>query len=207
MAKDAQDGGIWRRSRWRLALWGGAALLLLLPLVAMRFTDEVAWGALDFAVFGAMLAAACTAVELAARATEDLAYRAAVGLAVGAAFLMIWIQLAVGIIGDEGDPANLMFGGVLAVGAVGAFVARFRPRGMARALAATALAQALVGVAALIGGLGIEAVLLSAFFAALWLASAWLFHRAERERGPSGRPGGGEGRLARQDFAEKEGTR
>ena len=31
------------------------ALLLLIPLLAMRFTDEVAWSPTDFAVAGALL--------------------------------------------------------------------------------------------------------------------------------------------------------
>ena len=42
-----------------------------------------------------------------------------------------------------------MYFGVLAVGFIGAFIARFQPRGMARALFATAVAQALVPVIAL----------------------------------------------------------
>ncbi|WP_246329246.1 hypothetical protein [Chthonobacter rhizosphaerae] len=122
----------------------------------MRVTDEVAWDGADFAVFGAMLLAACGAVELATRATASLAYRGAVGIAAVAAFLLVWINLAVGVIGSEDDPANQMFAGVLAVALLGALVARFRPRGMARALAATALAQGLVGALAVAAGLGTE---------------------------------------------------
>ena len=60
---------------------------------------------------------------------------------------------------------------------------------MARALAVTALAQALVGVIALIAGLGSTGanwprviVVLTGFFAALWLLSAWLFRKAAREQ-------------------------
>jgi peptidoglycan/LPS O-acetylase OafA/YrhL len=75
----------------------------------------------------------------------------------------------------------------LAVGILGAFVAGSQPHGLARALALTALAQALVGVIAVIAGWGSgeanwpEAIVfLTAFFVALWLASAWLFRRAGR---------------------------
>ena len=39
----------------RPVVWGGAALLLLAPWLAMRLTDDVAWTGGDFAVFGAML--------------------------------------------------------------------------------------------------------------------------------------------------------
>ena len=164
-------------SRWRLAGWGAAAVLLLVPLVAMQFTDEVDWSAADFAVFGAMLAGAGGALELAVRMTRNTAYRAAVGVALAAAFLLVWANGAVGIIGSEDNPANLMFGGVLAVGIVGAAVARFRPGGMARALVATAVAQALVAVIAAVAGLG-NIFVSTGLFGALWLASAWLFRRA-----------------------------
>lgn len=166
-----------RGSRWRIVLWSAAAALLLVPLVAMQFTDEVDWSAADFAVFGAMLAGAGGAFELAVGMTHNTAYRAAVAVALGAAFLLVWANGAVGIIGSEDNPANLMFGGVLVVGIVGAAVARLRARGMARALVVTALAQALVAVIAAASGAGYIFVA-TAFFCALWLASAWLFRRA-----------------------------
>jgi hypothetical protein len=188
MAGNAENGGGRRGRLWRIAPWVIAALILLLPLVAMQFTDEVVWDETDFAVIGAMLFGACGAYELAARMTGNIAYRAAVGVAVVAAFILIWINLAVGIIGSEDNPANLMYGGVLAVGILGALVVSFQPHGMARTMAATALAQALVGVIALIGGLGSTGanwpgaiVFLTGFFAALWLLSAWLFRKAARE--------------------------
>jgi hypothetical protein len=194
VAGNTENGGARRVSRWSLAVWGAAALLLLLlPLVAMQFTDEMDWDETDFLVFGAMLVVACGIYELAARTTGNSPYRAAVGVAVAGAFILVWINLAVGIIGSEDNPANLMYGGVLAVAIIGAVIARFQPIGMARALAATALAQALVGVIALAAGLGSTApsfpqaiVVLTGFFAALWLISAWLFRKAARDQVPAG---------------------
>src|SRR5688500_927904 len=182
----SSGSGIERRgSRWRIAVWGTAALVLLLPLVAMQFTEDVAWDLADCAIFGAMLVGACGTYELAARMTRNSAYRAAVGVALAAAFILVWINLAVGIIGSEDNPANLMYGGVLAVGIVGAIVARFQPHGMARALVATALAQALVAMIAMIAGLGFTGPS-TVFFAALWLISAWLFRKAAREQTSAG---------------------
>src|SRR3712207_5946849 len=102
----------------------------------MQITDEVIWDETDFAVIGAMLFGACGAYVLAARMTGNIAYRAAVGVAVVAAFLLIWMNLAIGIIGSEDNPANLMYGGVLAVGILGALSVRVQPDGMARALVA-----------------------------------------------------------------------
>ena len=193
MAGNSEIDGGGRGRFWRMAPWTIAGLILLLPLAAMQFSDEVVWDETDFAVTGAMLFGACGAYELAARMTGNIAYRAAVGVAVVAAFILIWINLAVGIIGSEDHPANLMYGGVLAVGILGALIVRFQPHGMARVLAATALVQALVGVLALIAGLGSiganwpgAIVVLTGFFAALWLISAWLFRKAAREQTPAG---------------------
>jgi len=158
----------------------------------MQFTDEVNWDVADFAFAGALLVGVGVPYELAVRKTGDTAYRAAVGVALAAAFILVWVNGAVGIIGSEDNDANLMYGGVLAVGVIGAIIARFRPRGMARALFATALAQTSVAVIALIAGLGspesgpLEIVALNGFFVALFVGSALLFREAARggpERG------------------------
>jgi hypothetical protein len=116
--------------------------------------------------------------------TYHTTYRFAAAVALVAAILLIWLSLGVGIIGRDGDPANLMYFGVLAVGIIGALVARFRPRGMARALFTTALAQTSVAAVALVAGLGypwsgpLELSLLNGFFVAMFVGSAWLFRRA-----------------------------
>ena len=173
------------RSAVRILL--ATALVLLVPMVAMLIGDDVAWGPVDFAIVGALVVAIGVVREVTVRKAGDRAYRVAVGVAVGAALLLVWMSLALGIVGEDGDPADLMYAGVLAVGIVGAVGARFRPSGMANALLATAAAQALVAVIALIAGkhetpissVG-EIVGLNAIFVALFLASAWLFRRAAR---------------------------
>lgn len=122
---------------------------------------------------------------------DNTAYRLAVAIALGAALILVWLSLGVGIIGADGDPANRMYFGVLAVGIVGALIARFRPRGMAHTLIAAALAQALVLVIALIARLGqpysgpLELLGLNGFFIALYVGSAWLFRNAARGGAPS----------------------
>ena len=117
------------------------------------------------------------------------AYRLALGAAVATPFLLLWIIGAVGLIGVEGDPFDRIYGGVIAVGVIGALIARFRPRGMARVMVAAAFAQALVAVIALIIGKQhspvssvIEILGLNGFFVVLWLVSARLFVRAARLR-------------------------
>ena len=173
------DSG-WRRNRWRIVGWCTAVILLLLPLIAMQFTDEVDWNVADFIVFGAMLLVAGGAFEMATRLSSNQAYRAASGVALAAAFILIWVNLAVGIIGNEENPANLMCFGVLAIAFVGVVIARFQPNGMARAMVATAIAQALVAVIALFTGLGYTFVITGGFVA-MWLTSAWLFRKSRLE--------------------------
>jgi hypothetical protein len=108
----------------------------------------VDWDVLDFVVFGALIAAVAVTYRLAMRWTGDSAYRFAVGVALAGAFLLVWVNGAVGIIGASGNDANMMFFGVLGIGVIGAFMGRFQAHGMARALCATALAQVLDGVIA-----------------------------------------------------------
>jgi hypothetical protein len=111
-------------------------------------------------------------------------YRFAIAVALIASLLLIWLSLGVGIIGKDGDPANMMYFGVVAVGIIGAVIARFKPKGMSRALVAMAAAQALVTLITLIGRLGLpysgpaEIILLNGFFIAMFGFSGWLFKRA-----------------------------
>lgn len=111
-------------------------------------------------------------------------YQLAIGLALVTVLILVWLSLGVGIIGKDGDPANLMYFGVIAVGIIGSCIVRFQPEGMAVALFATAIAQALVAAIALIAGLGrpwsgpAEILLLNGFFVALFAGSAWLFRQA-----------------------------
>ena len=125
--------------------------VLLIPAAAMFWKVEGwAWSAADFVIMWLLLAAAIAAYSVLARQAPNRAYRFAVGLAVTAAVLLFWVNGAVGIIGSEDNPANLLYGGVVALGLVGAATARLRPLGMARALAVTAAAQFLVPLVALI---------------------------------------------------------
>lgn len=150
------------------------AALLLVPLIAMQYTAEVNWTVSDFVVAGCLLFGAGLAYAFLTSRSGSTAYRAAAGIAVMGALLLIWINLAVGIIGDESNPYNLMYAGVLAVGFIGALLARFRPLGMARSLVAMAVAQIFVAIVAAVAGVG-STIAVTAVFVALWLASARLF--------------------------------
>ena len=121
-------------------------------------------------------------------ALDRHAYRFGLGAALAGALLLVWLSLGVGIIGADGDPANRMYFGVLAVGLLAAIAARFRAQGMARALLGMALAQAVVAAIALLARLGLpysgpaELVLLNGFFIAWFAGAAWLFRRAAHHK-------------------------
>ena len=127
--------------------------------------------------------------------TSSTAYRTAIAVAIVAALFLLWGMAALGVIGIEGDPADLMYFGVLAIGISGAIVARFQPDGMARAMFVTAAATVLVGMIALLLGKQeaeyssvVEILGLTAMFATLFAGSALLFRIAAKEPNPSASP-------------------
>lgn len=189
MASTGKSDGGWARSPARILMWGAAAFVLLLPAIAMQFTTEVSFGPEDFIVIGIMLAAACGMIELAARSSDGLAYRLGAIVAVLAAFLLIWMNLAVGVIGSEDNRANLMFGALITLAAAGAIMARGSARGLALAMAAAAVAQLAVALIALVAGMGAGSanwawflVVLSVAFTGMWAGAALLFRHAARTR-------------------------
>ncbi len=169
-----------RSQAWRIAGWSAAALLLLVPLVAMQFTPEVRWSAGDFLVFGLTLAGVGAGLELAARQTADLQYRLAAGVALLSAFLVVWANLAVGIVGEPSHLANGMFFGVLAIGLLGSVLGRGQAPAMAANLLVMASLQALVGLVVLAAELDSAGLVASVVLSLLWLLSALLFRRAAR---------------------------
>jgi bacteriorhodopsin len=75
------------------------ALLLLLPLIAMQFTDEVKWTFFDFAVAGVLLLGTGLLCELVMRKVPNMGARITICLAILALLAVVWIELAVGIFG------------------------------------------------------------------------------------------------------------
>ena len=146
------------------------------------------WDILDFAVFFGLIAMVVIAFRLAMRVSADKSYRIGIGVALLAGFILVWANGAVGIVGSENNDVNLLYFGVIAVGIIGALLARFRARGMAIALVATAIAQAAVACVALVAGWGVsgpiwpvDVLVLTAFFVGLWLTAAALFRHAARQ--------------------------
>jgi hypothetical protein len=108
---------------WRLLAWSVALLLLLAPLVAMRFTEEVQWTIGDFLVFGALLATAGLLLEGLFRLSTDRVWRLAAALAVLAGFGLLWAQGAVGLVGDGNNAASAAILAVAGISIAGGLIA------------------------------------------------------------------------------------
>jgi len=167
--------------RWVLV----TAAVLAVPALAMVFqigvpdpgsgTEGVNWGPMDFATMGVLILGSGLLFEYASSRGGSVAHKAAVGIAVLAGLGLIWVNLAVGMMDVENG--NLLYVLVLFVALVGAAIGRFEPREASIAMFATAGAQAVVAVIALVAGLG-PTLLADAFFIAAWIASALLFRQA-----------------------------
>ncbi|GJQ61401.1 MAG: hypothetical protein SCALA702_04540 [Melioribacteraceae bacterium] len=167
----------------------GTALLLMIPFIAMQFDSGVNWSVFDFLVMGTLVSVTGFVYVFISGLSDDRLYQIATAIAFLTGFLLIWVNLAVGFIGSESNPVNLLYLGVLATGIAGAGMAKFKPAGMSLALFSTAFAQMLVPVFALLvspaalneppGIAGI--ILLSGFFAGLFAISGLLYRKSLRQ--------------------------
>ncbi len=72
-------------------------LLLLIPLVAMLFTDGVNWALLDFVVAGVLLLGTGLIFDLILRKIRNAKYRIAISVVLLIVLLLVWAELAVGL--------------------------------------------------------------------------------------------------------------
>ena len=82
-----------------IAIVGIVILLLLIPLIAMQFTDEVSWTLFDFVIAGALLLGTGILCELVLRKVKKIKLKIIICLAILALLFLIWAELAVGIFG------------------------------------------------------------------------------------------------------------
>lgn len=157
---------------WRIAGWGLIAALLLLPAI-LRFD----WTASDFVIAAILLGSVGAGIELLTRLSGNAFVRLGGVVMAVTSFLTIWVNMAVGMIGDD-NPYNLLFLGVLAVAIGGALLVHYRPAGMAKVTLAAAALQVAIGL----GGYGMDSrgAVLSASFGLFWLIAAALFGAGAR---------------------------
>lgn len=164
----------------RLAGWSLAAGLLALPAIAMQFTSEVNWEPSDFVFAGVMFAIVGGLFELAARTSRNIAFRIAVVLAVACPFLQLWFTLAVGIIGNEDNPANWTYVAMVVIAASVAMVTRGDARLLSRAMLVLAGVQASFSALHLLDGH--FTMVIDLFFCVIFILSSQLFDKAASQR-------------------------
>ena len=171
----------------RFIVWAVVVVLILMITLtaAMHLTDELQWG--EVVAYGVILLVAGGFYELWQwLKTRISVYRFAFGVGLAGVLLLGWVSGAVGIIGSENQPVNLMYWAIPVALLTGALISRFKPRGMARTLFVVAIVQLLVPVTALIispevswGNAGVIGVFVfNAIFAVLFAGSGLLFLRA-----------------------------
>ena len=184
MERTLGKNGGWQSGPWRIAAWVVAAGLFLLPVVVELGSKDFGWNFADFVFWGIVLVVSCLLFDFAARKSPNFSYLAGSGAALAAGFGLVIVNGAVGLVGSEDEGHNILFGLVLMTAVVGAFIARGRAEGLSRAMLAAAIVHIAVSAILLVrsGGtteatLGAEIAGLSVF-AAIWLASGWLFRRS-----------------------------
>lgn len=74
-------------------------LLLLIPFLAMQFTNEVAWSVMDFVVAGILLLGTGLVIEFVLRKVKNTKHRIIICILILLALLLLWLELAVGLFG------------------------------------------------------------------------------------------------------------
>lgn len=77
-----------------------AELILLVPFIAMFFTEEVDWKLPDFIIIGVLLAGVGFGAELVINGIKNNSRQVVIGVILAATMILIWMELAVGIFGS-----------------------------------------------------------------------------------------------------------
>ena len=161
----------------RVAL--GALAVLMVPLVASRVVEGWKWSAGSFVFVYVLFFGTGMVYAVIARKMGAWSYKAGVGVALVTGFALGWSNMV--HVADSENPANLVYYSVLAVGGVGAWLARLDARGLARTLFAMAATLALIAVMLPSGAppyLARNMALGHGVFVALFTASGLLFRHA-----------------------------
>jgi hypothetical protein len=153
--------------------------LLMVPLVASQVVDGWNWNPGAFVFVYVLFFGTGMAYAVIARKMGAWSYKAGVGVALVAGFALGWSNMV--HVADSENPANLVYYSVLAVGVVGAWLARLEPRGLARTLFVMAATLALIAVMLPSGAppyLASNMAILHGVFVALFTVSGLLFRHA-----------------------------
>ena len=171
------------------------ALLLTIPLIASQFTNDVDWSTGDYILAAILLFGTGFIYKLITGKTGTFIYRAGVGIALASSLFLVWVNLAVGLVGSEDNLFNLVYFGVPFIGIISAITFGFQSQGLERTMFIMAFVQTLATVTALGTGMHelpnssiTEILAVNGLFIVLFTVSALLFRYDEqnnsREQAP-----------------------
>lgn len=172
-----------RRSLWKRPALVTSALLLI-PALGTTWGHGWNWSFRAYVLVGSIFFCVGFAYQLVTRNADKSAYRAAMGMSLLAGTLLVWLNFIQAA--DDINPDAVMYFCVPLVGMIGAGLTRLRAQGMARALFATAISQALILAALLVRNPHVPSFAsavprgfaINAILAGLFAGSALLFQRS-----------------------------
>ncbi len=162
--------------------------ILVLPAIGELTVESWDWGPAGFLLMGTLLFVTFLMIELLAKQSSNTLYKIAVALTTLTTFGIIYVNLAVGIIGD-GNNTSACYFLVVPVGFIGLAVSRLKPKGLSITAFCMAAIVLLVPTIALLlndpyileapGPL--KVFILSACIAACYVVAGVLFRQAARK--------------------------
>ncbi|MBZ0182205.1 MAG: hypothetical protein K8F60_07090 [Melioribacteraceae bacterium] len=169
-----------------------STLFLIIPLTGMLLSAGVNWGFFDFIFAWVLLFSAGFTYKYIASRKSNTKYKAALAIAVFTSLFIVWSNLAVGIIGSEDNPVNLIYFVMLFAVIIGGVAVKFHPKGLSILMFAAAAAHGLIPFIAfvLIGAENIERftremnvlIGIHLFIIMLWTISGLLFRYSAQDK-------------------------
>lgn len=95
--RSGKGGSLRTTLRWRWIYAAFAAAVMIVPAVAMQFTNEVAWGPEDFGAAAVLMGGAWLTAEFILRFVAPMANKVIAISLITVSALAIWAHLAVGL--------------------------------------------------------------------------------------------------------------
>jgi hypothetical protein len=163
-------------------------LLLIIPILGNMYIDGWNWSIFDFIFAFVVFMGTGITFGYVSRKSNGIVYKLAVAVAVFTSLALIWINGAVGLIGDEDNGTGMLYLGVVLIGFIGIALSRFKATGLSRTAFVMAGAQFLVPIIVLLfmphitwGSPGIAGTfILNSFFVGAYIISGVLFQHSVR---------------------------
>lgn len=161
--------------------------LLLIPFIGMQVSDEVNWTFSDFLIMGILLFVTGLSVLLVLKMANNIVTKLAFAMAIGTTFLMIFANLAIGLIGSGPHAGNLMYIVVYGVAIIGTLLYFSNTEKMATVMFSTVGSILLLVIIAFVAGMqnypassAQEILVVNGFFAALYTIAGTLFKKVSK---------------------------